>query len=174
MTELKALEWEKALNEGIEGKSGKVYRFESELSVRRYHEAMKYKVHMSYGLEGVEALHEKLTAAYELMNSGKLADGIADIKKILVGTQQLSNNFYPGMMLCAIYFNTEDEDRMGFSETDMVQKAKDWEHYGITGFFTLACRLLGIQSENLRAITLTSLAKEEKPVSEVLPKSSKK
>lgn len=174
-TKLKALEWEKALSEGIKGKSGKVYHFESELSVRRYGEAMKYRVHMAYGMPGIEELHNRLNQAIELMNKGRMFDGIASLEKLRNGTEQLSQKFYPGLMLTAIYFNSDDEDRMGFSETDMKKKIEDWSEYGMDGFFTLAFKLLGIQAKSLEAITLTSLEKEAgMSVEEVLRKNSAK
>jgi hypothetical protein len=173
-TKLKALDWEDALKNGIEGKSGKRYHFESELSVRRYGEAMKYRVYMAYGLPGIEELHQKLEKVADLINQARFFDAVTILNELLNGSQQLAQKFYPGLMLTAIYFNSDDEDRMGFSETEMKKKIEDWEHYGMSGFFTLAFWLLGIQAKSLEAITPTSLQREETSVQEVLEKNSDK
>lgn len=156
MSKLKQLEWEKAISEGITGKSGKAYRFESELSVARYAKAMELKVYMLYGIPGVGELNEKLTAAIADLNGGRFVDGSVKLKEIQQGVHQVGSRFFPGISLVSLYFNCEGEDRMGYNETDLSEKVKDWQHYGVEGFFTLALRLLNLQSESFKEITLTS------------------
>ena len=151
--ELKTLDWNEALKDGIKGVSGKTYRFESELSSRRWFEAMKQRLHMAHGLPSVAEYHAALKLAYDDLNSGKLADGIVKLDRLIEASNQAHNRFIPGMMLCALYFNSEDEDRQGFNETDLMQKIEDWRNYGVTGFFLLAFKLSTLPAERLKAIT---------------------
>jgi len=82
----------------------------------------------------------------------------------------LENRYDPALMIAALYFNTEDEDKKTFDEELMKRKIEIWqeEGYAMEDFFTVAFNLvpgfMKIYEEDLQNIS-SHIQKEESKVS---------
>lgn len=124
------------LNNGITGVSGVVYHVESEISVARKKAFDKWLVEFESGMSP-ERLVKEFDITIDYLNKFQMADGIYHLVKTRNNINDLSKRTDLLVKLCAIFLNTKEEDSAAFSETDIVRKTKDIEHYSYNTFFLL-------------------------------------
>ena len=126
----------------LTGKSGKEYLIESELSVVRFQEFEKLQSHVGFGVD-FEGVINKLKDAFEDLNKSKPADAAIKIHNLLNGViQKVENREHPIMEMCALFINSEDEDRTEFNVDKIKRKIEDWREYSTNDFFQLAFTLV--------------------------------
>lgn len=122
--------------------NGKVYKMESRISIARKIYSDKLMVELISGISP-GALFNDLKKLYELCNERKFADVAVSLHNKMKGLQDWSNRRDPILALCALYLNTDDEDRKVINDEMVKAKIADWEAEGIEyGFFSLMARAL--------------------------------
>ncbi len=160
----KPLSIEDAVQNGIVGRSGKVYKFCSELSVDRYEQQEIYAEWMQFGLDA-EGMYKKIVHTYNLLNAMKVADASVELSRLREAPRQMMNRARPAMKIVALYFNYEGEDSTKVNEAEIQDKINDWTGYQYEGFFVLATSFVRLRMEKLNE-SLEKIA--QKPVAEVL------
>jgi len=139
MTKLKHLD----LNQkSFKGKSNKEYLFTKDLSIRRFIEFEKLQAHVGFGLD-FNDIFNKLKTVHAELDKGKLAQPVIIVHNLMNGIAlNLDNRVHPAIKLCALFFNTEDEDLGDYDEEAMNRKVDDWKEYATQDFFHIAVNLV--------------------------------
>lgn len=143
--------YEDAIANGVKGKSGKTYFFNSELSTDRYFKAMEWLVELAHGMPVSEHL-KKIDEAIIAGNEGKWFDVCVALQKMRDNQVQLITRNAPAIKLFCLYFSTEDENQMEFNESKIDLKVKDLNHYSYHSFFGLVLSLLNFGESRLKQI----------------------
>jgi hypothetical protein len=164
-TKVPILDINTAVEKGIEGKSGKVYTFNSELSVDRFEfqDILAERMQFGYGPADVD---RKLREVYNLFNGAKFADGSVKLSALMNAKDQMHTRSRAVMKIVALYFNAEDEDPMTVNEKVIEDKVNDWTHYSYTSFFVLATSFVNLRHRKLEE----SLAQSSELVAQMIAK----
>lgn len=119
--------------------NGKTYYIETSLSFERYimYQKMQHQLAWDAGFYGV---YETLKKTYELVNQMKFADAAVQLHNTMSGLKMVDSREVPALTLCALFINTEEEDRKIINDDMIKKKLADWEAEGldILPFFQLA------------------------------------
>jgi uncharacterized protein (DUF885 family) len=124
--------------------NGKTYFIEDKLSYNRWLEYQKLEVELTFDIS-FEALFDKLNEAYALLNQQRFADSSVCIRDLMVGVaSNIDKRVHPAYAMCALFINTEDEDRTEIDEHSINIKIDDWnkEGYSIQTFFSIALNIV--------------------------------
>lgn len=139
MTKLKKIDFA----EGKFEANGKTYFIEETISVARYKYYIMFQTEAGYGCTFTQMM-ENWEKVYELANKMRFADVavIANEMKNAIGG--FGTRKHPAIAICALFCNTENEDRKTISEQLLNEKLNDWEEAGIDvySFFVLAGTLV--------------------------------
>lgn len=114
------------------------------MSFGRYGIYQRAQIELAYDLS-MKQLWDGLTTAYDAVNEQRFADASCEIRDLMKGVVDIGNReVHPVIKMCALFINTEDEDRRTLSDAQIQQKQEDWtkEGYDIFSFFQLALRLV--------------------------------
>ena len=120
--------------------NGKKYTVESTVSFMRWNMYQKLQIELGYGVT-FEEMFNRLTTAYGLLNAQKFADAACEIRDIMKGVADVGKRDVPTVIkMCALFINTEDEDRRTITDAQITAKHVDWanEGYDVNSFFQLA------------------------------------
>lgn len=119
--------------------NGITYYIEESVSTVRYAELQILEKEMAYG-STVKGIFDKLQMAYNDINKQKFADSAVKVNDIMRGVAKLNERKPVIMKICALFINTEDEDRAAWSVDQYNKKIADWdsEAFDVRDFFTLA------------------------------------
>ena len=118
--------------------NGKTYNIETRLSINRFHQFQIYEKEAGFSLT-FESMVGTLKAAYEDLNKMKAADASVKINNLLAGLINVAEKEHVLLKMCALFINTDDEDRGDINDDMISQKIDDWSReYEVNGFFTLA------------------------------------
>lgn len=129
--------------------NGKEYVIEDKLSISRSIEAAKLELEL-FDLS-TKNLKNILISAYNDLNGNnkerivKFADAAVKIHNIVNKLEKnLKFEELPVLRYCALYVNSEGEDRRTISEEQITKKVTDWQEEGLEfmGFFLLALNAL--------------------------------
>ena len=138
--ELKTLDYNQSSFEA----NGKTYYVKNSLSVERFRHFEKYQVDFGFG-RTYKSISESLRKSIELANKGKGLEAWNIIFNLMnaVG-DSLDKRVNNGMLICALFIVTEDEDLTKWDEQEQLNKINDWntEGYDVNSFFRLAANLV--------------------------------
>ncbi|MGG5486256.1 hypothetical protein [Gaetbulibacter sp. PBL-D1] len=173
MTELKSIKPEIGFKFQANGKN---YIIEDKLSIARHIEASKLELHLFEMSSSV--IKSRLISAYNDLNGSnkdktvKFADAATKIHNLVNNLEQnLNFKDLPILNYCALYINSEDEDRRTISKERIQEKVNDWQEAGfeISGFFLLVLSVLPHVKkdfvkymEDISKISKTQIKKEPK------------
>jgi hypothetical protein len=135
--------------------NGKLYLIEERLSEKRYikWEMLQAQVGLNINFQH---LKELLNQAWAHLNKQNFADSAVIIRDIMEGMNRNYDERIPDcIQMCALFMNTEDEDRRFISDDLIKQKAADWRAEGIDmqSFFSFAVATIPGLISNFRNIT---------------------
>ena len=142
------------LNTGIFEANGTRYTIEGALTIERYAELQILEKELGFGLT-FKAMFEKLQQAYNLLNKQKPADAAVLLNDMLRGMARLQEREPLVLKICALFMNTDDEDRSSFSADVYNRKIADWkaEKLDMRDFFTVASNSVNGFIEIYRTVT---------------------
>jgi hypothetical protein len=119
--------------------NGKTYTIEGALSIERYAEFQILEKEMAYGYT-VESLFKKFKELWDNSNKLKFAENAVLLHDLMKGVTRLGEREPVVLKICALFINTDDEDRGTISRDRITAKIKDWkaENMDIRDFFQLA------------------------------------
>lgn len=143
--------FEEAIENGLKGKDGTIYKFNSELATARYFKSQEWLIELQYGVP-VEDFGTKLNELIEFVNQSKLYNVAIEIEKMLQGLQLMSQRVMPAAKITMLYFDSEGEDSSKFDEAKIMEKVKNLDHYSYYTFFALLLRCLNLSREQFNKI----------------------
>lgn len=156
MEELKATDPLKRidLNVGIFEANGTRYTIEGALTIERYAELQILEKELGYGLT-FKAMFDKLSQAFALLNKQKPADAAVLLNDMIRGMAKIQEREPIVLKICALFMNTDDEDRSSFSADMYNRKISDWkaEKLDMRDFFTVASNSVNGFIEIYRTVT---------------------
>jgi hypothetical protein len=133
---------------------GKTYHIESTMSIERYSLFQQFELELGYNLS-FKQMFDSLTDIYELLNKQKFADAAVLTYNTMKGFTKLEEKEPYVLRYCALFMNTDDEDRRMISEDQITQKIQDWqeEGYAIQDFLAFALNSIPSFIESYRSAT---------------------
>lgn len=118
--------------------NGKTYHIETRMSIARFHQFQIYEKEAGFSIT-FEGMVHTLKEAYQDLNTMKAADASVKIHNLLAGMVNISEKEHTLLKICALFMNTDDEDRGEINEDMISRKIEAWQNeYDVNGFFTLA------------------------------------
>ena len=118
--------------------NGKKYFIETKLSIARFHEYQILEKEAGFSIS-FSSMVEAIKEAYKDLNQLKAADASVKLHNLLAGISKIAEKEHVLLKMCALFINTEDEDRGEIDDDLITTKISDWEkEYDVNGFFTLA------------------------------------
>lgn len=156
-TEVKRIDLEK----GVFTANGKTYRIEGNLSIERYAMYAIYEKELAYGLT-VKGMYDQLKNVLKLLDKTRFVDSAVLIHDMIRGVSKLEEREPIVLKICALYCNTEDEDRSTINEDMITKKISDWKTEGLDmrDFFQLASSSVNGFIEIYRSVTQGIMAQE--------------
>jgi len=137
--------------------NGTEYFVEYEINVDRFILYEKLQGEVGFGID-FKSMFGKMKEFWDLYNKQKFADGAVIIYNLMTGiSRNLEKRYPPVMLLCTLFINTKDEDRMKWNEDLANKKIEDWKEYDVKGFFQLAVSLITGFGEAYNEVILNSL-----------------
>lgn len=118
--------------------NGKTYFVETQLSIERFHDYQIYEKEAGFSMD-FKGMWQQLAEMRKELNAVKFVDAAVRLDNLLTGMSKIQEKEHVLLKMCALFMNTEDEDR-GVINDDMISaKIEDWKNeYDVQGFFTLA------------------------------------
>lgn len=134
-TQLKRID----LQKGIFEANGKTYHIEASLTIERYCEFQILEKELAFNLS-FKGMFDSLNALWTEVNKMQFGDAAVRINNLLRGMARLEEREPVFLKICALYINTEDEDRSVINQDVITQKIQDWkaEGYDMQDFFMVA------------------------------------
>ena len=124
--------------------NGKTYFIETGLSFARWKEFEKLEVHVGYGIT-FEQMFENDKKIWDALNKANFGEAAVLVHNRMNGIKQkLEARVHPALLLCSLFINLEDEDRVKYDPVKAEKKIEDWgnEGYDFKDFFQLAVNLV--------------------------------
>lgn len=134
--------------------NGKTYYIEEKLSIDRWLMMNDLQIQLGFGAEYQE-MQQKWFDVIDLGNKLKFSDIVIIAHNMVNGISKVYDRHPMILKFCALYMNTEDEDR-GIITDDMINaKIDDWrlEGLGMDGFFIFSLSIANGLAENLQKVT---------------------
>jgi len=134
MKELKRLDLSKQTFEA----NGTKYFIESSLSIERFCEYQILEKEAGFSMS-FRKMFDNLKELHKLMNNVKFVEAAVKLDDMMRGVAKLQEREPTLLKICALFINTEDEDRTVINNDMIVKKIEDWKkEYDVRDFFTLA------------------------------------
>jgi len=139
---------------GVFEANGTTYRIEGALTIERYAELQILEKELGYGLT-FKGMYEKLEKLYQLINKQKFADSAVLVNDMMRGIVKVQEREPTVLKICALFINSDDEDRTAFTSDMVNKKIADWKAEGIDmrDFFTVASSSVSGFLEVYRTVT---------------------
>ena len=85
-----------------------------------------------------KSIVDTLLEVYEDLNTMRAADASVKVHNLLAGITKVQEKEHPLLKICALFMNTEDENRDIITDDMIRTKIEDWAGYDVGGFFTIA------------------------------------
>lgn len=150
------------IEKGVFEANGKIYRIEADLSMSRYAEYQVLEKQLPYGLDA-KGMFGKLRELFDLLDQQKFAQCSVMVYDLMRGAQQLMTRENTALRMCALFMNTDDEDRTIITEGMITSKINDWREEGIAAsdFFKVAGGSVNGFSEIYQTITRITSGQEQ-------------
>lgn len=124
------------------GKSGTVYRIESdEISVGRFQIYERKALELGFGVD-FKALFESFSKVYKHATTGdSTLNALHQIAQVCLAQMQKmkeGNTHSDDLMFCTLFCNAPDEDRTAWDVANAEAKCRDWAQYDMRDFFLLS------------------------------------
>lgn len=151
--------------------NGTVYRIETSFSIERYCEYQKLEKELAFGTS-FSGMYVNLKKMYDLLNSTKFVETSVVLNNLMNGMSKIEEREPTMLKLCALFINTENEDRTVVNNDVMEKKIADWKAEGIDvrDFFSLALNTMDGFIAAYKSLTQSILEIEGQ--SEPLPEKS--
>jgi hypothetical protein len=158
MNELKRIDFET----GVFTANGKTYRIEGALSIERYAELQILEKELAYGFT-VKNIFDKLKELWNLLNKLKFAEASVLVRDLMAGATRVAERTPTTLKICALFINTEDEDRTTITQETINKKIEDWKAEGIDirDFFQVASSSISGFLEVYKSVTRIISGKED-------------
>ncbi len=120
---------------------GKKYFIETPISTLRYRYYTLYQTELGYGVSFVDMLEEWKEVLNDA-NKLQFANICLRAQRMIEAVGNYGQRKHPALAICALFCNTEGEDRTKITEEMLNQKLKDFEEYDVFSFFALAATLV--------------------------------
>lgn len=145
--------------------NGTTYYIESGLSIERFCEYQILEKEAAFSMS-FKKIFENLKEVHRLMNEVKFVEAAVKLDNLMRGVAKLEEREPTLLKMCALFINTEDEDRTTINNDMIVKKIEDWKkEYDIRDFFQLALNtvdgFLEIYANATRIISGNSKSKKE-------------
>jgi len=149
---------------------GVKYHMDKTLSVERWRHFEDLQPLLMMGRSAQE-IFDQVKKSYEALQHPKIADASVVLHNLMLGIKEhLEKRYHPALMIAALFFNADDEDKKNFDEELMHSKIEIWqgEGYAMEDFFTVAFNLvpgfMKVYEEDLQNIS-SHIKKEESKAS---------
>lgn len=158
MQELKRIDFEK----GKFTANGKTYTIEGALSIERYAELQLLEKELAYGFT-VKEIFNKLKQLWDFLNKMKFAEAAVLIRDLMAGATRVAERTPTTLKICALFINTDDEDRATITQEMINKKIEDWKAEGLDmrDFFQVASSSVNGFLEVYQSVTRIISAQEE-------------
>lgn len=119
--------------------NGKTYTIEGALSIERYAELQILEKELAYGFT-VKDIFNKLKQLWDFLNKLKFAEAAVLVRDLMAGATRVAERTPTTLKICALFINTDDEDRGTITQEMINKKIEDWKAEGIDmrDFFQVA------------------------------------
>ena len=117
MTELKTLDPQARFFDA----NGKTYYIETKLSIERYAEFQILEKEAGFGTT-FESFYGQVAEAYQDLQTLKAADASVKLHNVLTGCADLERKQPTLLKICALFMNTQDEDRATIDADRITEK----------------------------------------------------
>lgn len=134
--------------------NGTRYFIEEGLSIERWIFMQQLQIEMGFGVEFDEML-QGWKAQYELVNKQKFADAAVQAYNMMNGITKVFQRQPQILRFCALFINTENEDRATITEDTIAKKVEDWKqgNLNIEGFFEFSLLKVKGLAEGYMSVT---------------------
>lgn len=141
--------------------NGVKYNIESALSIERFCEYQLLEKEAGFSVS-FKSLFDNLLELHNLMNSVKFVEAAVLLDNMMRGVAKLEEREPVLLRLCALFINTDDEDRATIDNDLVVKKIEDWkQEYDVRDFFTLALNTVDGFLEIYEKVTRTISGKSQ-------------
>lgn len=141
--------------------NGVKYNIESSLSIERFCEYQLLEKEAGFSVS-FKSLFDNLLELHELMNNVKFVQAAVLLDNMMRGVAKLEEREPVLLRICALFINTDDEDRATINDDIIVKKIEDWkQEYDVRDFFTLALNTMDGFLEIYANATRTILGNKE-------------
>lgn len=136
--------------------NGKTYVIENTLSIDRYKKFEEMQLEVGYG-RSFKDVFAVLRSAMDDLNKTKLVDASVKLYNLNYGVQDEAKKNPFVLRFCALFMNTENEDRASINDDQINQKINDWtvEGLNIEPFFQFATASLPGFRDAYKKLTAT-------------------
>jgi hypothetical protein len=134
--------------------NGKEYFIEGSMTIERYAQFQIYEKELAYGFS-TKGIYEELKQILKLMDKLMFTDCAVKLNNLTRGVAKIEEREPVVLKICALYCNTQDEDRTIINEDMISKKIQDWKAEGIDirDFFALAFNSVNGLLEIYRSVT---------------------
>lgn len=142
---------------------GKKYNIENAYSIARYSMYQILEKELGFSTS-FKQLFDDLVKLRQLLNKTEFVDGAVLLNNMITGCSNVSHNQHTALKMCALFCNTDDEDRTKITDDLIEKKIEDWtaEGYDIKDFFTLALNTINGYIEIYKSLTQSTTQVKEK------------
>lgn len=135
--------------------NGKKYFVEDTLSIERWIYMQELNIQLGFGVEFAD-MQKAWLEVRNLANESKFADIVILGHNMVNGISKAYNREPMILKFCALFMNTEEEDRGFINEDQISRKIEDWkaEGLGIDGFFVFSLSKVKGLAESWQKATL--------------------
>ena len=117
---------------------GETYFVETKLSIARFHDYQILEKEAGFSMTFAGMFNE-IAAAYKDLQTLKAMDAGVKLHNLMNGMAKMKEKEHVLLKMCALFMNTENEDRGEISEDLISKKIEIWKNeYEVNGFFTQA------------------------------------
>lgn len=117
--------------------NGRIYRIDSELSIKRFAEYQILEKEAGFGIN-FKTIFNSLKQIHKLMNEVKFVEASVKLDNLMRGVAKIDERKPTLLKMCALFINREDEDITEINNSLMEEKINDWKEYDVNSFFQFA------------------------------------
>lgn len=135
--------------------NGVYYNIEGGLSIERFCMYQILEKEAAFGTS-FKDLFQNLKKVHELLNGVKFVEASVLLHNMMNGVAKLEEKQPTLLKMCALFINTDDEDRSTINEDMIAKKINDWKaEYDVRDFFQVALNTMDGFIEIYEAVTRT-------------------
>lgn len=142
--------------------NGTQYFIEDSLSIDRWIKQQEIQIELGFGVQ-YEEMQRNWASIHALANKSQFADIVILAYNMVNGVSKVYERIPTILKYCALFINTQDEDRGIITDDMIAKKVEDWrlEGMGIDGFLAFSLSKVRGLAEDFKNATLGGLDKAE-------------